>query len=116
MEKKKSSTVVEVGRDMELLEWQAIFVVGMLLNCSQSTREDTRNCLGNIGKFMQRQGLISIKEIGQPQVEKYFEELRDRGLSAGRMARHARAMRRLCERMGKPEIVPSNHQLGCSRS
>jgi len=116
MEKKNDSNVVEVGREMELLEWQARFVVGLLINCSSRTREDTLNRLGDIGKCMQRYGLLSIKEIEQADVEKYFEELRDRGLSAGRMAVHASAMRRLCKMMGKAEIVPSNRELGCSRT
>lgn len=113
MSRKKSS--MTVGKKMGKLEWQARFVVGKVRSGSSLTRNDQLNCLGNIGKKMEQYGLNSIKDLKPRHVERYFAELRDRGLSAGRMANHASAMRRLCSMMGKGDIVPSNAKLGCAR-
>ncbi len=112
---KKNSNTVSVGKKMGKLEWQARFVVGKLRRGASSTRNDQLNCLGKIGNAMQRFGLNSIKDIKPAHVERYFAELKTAGLSAGRMANHATAMRMLCNIMGKG-IVPSNAALGCARS
>jgi site-specific recombinase XerC len=113
--KKKLKNVVTVGRKMGKLEWEARFVVGKLRRGSKLTREDQLNCLGMIGKSMQRYGLNCIKDIKPSHVCRYFSELHDKGLSEGRIANHATAMRMLCRMMGKSDIVPSNRDLGCSR-
>jgi len=112
---KKQKNAVTVGKKMGKLEWQARFVVGKLRRGSSLTRTDQLNCLGKIGMAMQRFGLNNIKDIKPSHIERYFAELRTAGLSAGRMANHATAMRMLCNIMGKSEIVPSNRELGCSR-
>lgn len=112
---KKNSNTVTVGKKMGKLEWQARFVVGKLRRGASSTCKDKLNCLGKIGSAMQRYGLNSIKDIKPGHVERYFEELRTAGISAGRMANHATAMRMLCRMMGKADIVPSNRLLGCNR-
>jgi len=100
---------------MGKLEFEARFVVGKLRRGSSLTRNDMLNCLGNIGKRMQHFGLNSIKDMKTAHVNRYFAELRDKGLSAGRMANHATAMRMLCRMMGKGGIVASNRELGCAR-
>jgi len=111
----KKQNVVTVGRKMGKLEWQARFVVGKLRRGSSLTRNDMLNCLGNIGKSMHKQGLNDIKDMKPSHVARYFSQLRNKGLSAGRIANHATAMRLLTRMMGKPEIVPSNRELGCAR-
>lgn len=110
----KKNTVV-VGKKLGKLEFEARFVVGKLRRGSSLTRQDMLGCLGRIGTSMQRYGLNSIKDMKAKHVERYFAELSDRGLSAGRMANHATAMRMLCRMMGKSDIVPSNRVLGCNR-
>jgi site-specific recombinase XerC len=112
----KGNNVVVVGKKMGKIEWEARFVVGKLRRGSSITRNDMLNCLGSIGRSMQRFGLNTIKDIKPSHVVRYFAELNERGLSAGRMANHATAMRMLCKIMGKSDIVPSNSELGCSRS
>jgi len=111
----KKQNTVTVGRKMGKLEFQARFIVGKLRRGSSLTRKDTLNCLGCIGRVMHRYGLQSIKDIKAKHVERYFAELRENGLSAGRIANHATAMRMLCGIMGKGDIVPSNRVLGCAR-
>lgn len=106
---------ITVGKKMMKLEWEAKFVVGKLRRGASLTRQDQLNCLGHIGRSMQRYGLNCIKDIKPRHVERYFAELRDKGLSPGRMANHATAMRMLCRMMGKSDIVPGNKTLGCSR-
>jgi len=112
----KGNNVVVVGKKMGKIEWEARFVVGKLRRGSSITRNDMLNCLGSIGRSMQRFGLNTIRDIKPSHVVRYFAELNERGLSAGRMANHATAMRMLCKIMGKSDIVPSNSELGCSRS
>ncbi len=107
---------MSVGRTLGKLEFQATFVVGKLRRGSSITRNDTLNCLARIGRTMQRYGLQSIKDIKPAHVERYFAELRNGGMSAGRMANHASAMRLMCRMIGKSEVVPSNRELGCSRT
>ena len=107
---------MSVGRTLSKLEFQATFVVGKLRRGSSITRNDTLNCLARIGRMMQRYGLNSIKDIKPAHVSRYFAELRDGGMSPGRMANHASAMRLMCRMIGKSEVVPSNRELGCSRS
>ena len=108
--------VVTVGRKMSKLEWESRFVVGKQRGGASETRKDRLNCLGAIGRAMQRYGLNSIKHIKPAHVGRYFAELREKGLSEGRIANHASAMRCLCAMMGKSEVVPSNQVLGCARS
>lgn len=112
---KKKQNVVTVGMKMGKLEWQARFVVGKLRRGSSLTRNDQLNCLGKIGMAMQRFGLNNIKDIKTLHVSRYFAELSAKGMSAGRLANHATAMRMLCRMMGKSDIVPSNRELGCAR-
>jgi len=114
MSKKKN--VVTVGKKMSKLEWEARFVIGKQRRGASVTRKDRLNCLGAIGRAMQKYGLNSIKDIKPAHVGRYFAELRGKGLSEGRIANHASAMRCLCSMMGKSEIVPSNRELGCARS
>jgi len=114
MSKKKNVTVV--GKTLGKLEFQARFVVGKLRRGSSITRNDQLNCLGSIGRAMQRYGLNSIKDVKPSHVKRYFAELKSAELSPGRMANHATAMRLLCRMIGKPEIVPSNRELGCARN
>ena len=106
---------VIVGKKLKKLEWQALHVVGISRRGSKLTRKDRESCLCNIGRAMQRYGLNSIKDIKPAHVLRYFAELRDKGLSASRMANHATAMRALTNMMGK-DVVPSNAVLGCDRS
>jgi len=114
--KHKKSNVVTVGRVYEGMEFAARFAVGSMPKLSRHTRRGILGCLGNIGRRMESYGLVSIKEISSTDVCKYFDELCARGLSPTRIARHAAAMRRLCEMLGRPEIVPSNSELGCTRA
>lgn len=107
---------VKAGRKWGKLEFQAVFVVGKLRRGSKLTRKDAFACLGRIGRTMQRYGLQSIKDIKPAHVERYFVELRNGGMSAGRMANHATAMRLMCRMIGKPEVVPTNRELGCNRT
>ena len=107
---------ISAGRSLKKLEYQATFVVGKLRRGSSLTRQDTLACLCRIGRAMQRYGLNSIKDIKPTHVQRYFAELRDGGMSPGRMANHATAMRLLCRMLGKSEIVPSNREIGCSRN
>lgn len=107
---------MSVGKTLKKLEFQAVFVVGKLRRGSSLTRQDTFNCLARIGRTMQRYGLQSIKDIKPAHVKRYFAELRNGGMSAGRMANHASAMRLMCRMIGKPEVVPSNRALGCNRT
>jgi len=107
---------ITVGKKMGKLEWEARFVVGKLRRGSSLTRQDQLNCLGHIGRSMMRYGLNSIKDMKPGHVQRYFAELRDKGLSPGRLANHATAMRMLCRMMGKSDIVASNSELGCSRN
>lgn len=107
---------MSVGRTLGKLEFQATFVVGKLRRGSSITRNDTLNCLARIGRTMQRYGLNSIKDIKPAHVERYFAELRNGGMSPGRMANHASAMRLMCRMIGKSEVVPTNRELGCSRT
>ena len=111
----KTNKTVIAGKKMCRLEWEARSIIGKSRRGSSHTRKDTLNCLRNIGKSMQRFGLNSIRDMKPKHVERYFGELREKGLSAGRMANHASAMRKLCNNMGKSEIISSNRQLGCSR-
>jgi site-specific recombinase XerC len=106
---------MSTGKKMCKLEWESRTIIGKLRRGSSHTRKDTLNCLRNIGRCMQRYGLNSIRDIKPKHVERYFGELREKGLSAGRMANHASTMRKLCNMMGKSDIVPSNRQLGCTR-
>lgn len=106
---------INVGKKMGRLEWQARFVVGKLRSNASLTRKDRLNCLGNIGRRMEAFGVQCIKHIKPKHVMRYFAELKDNGLSAGRIANHATAMRMLCTMMGKRDIVPSNRVLGCTR-
>jgi hypothetical protein len=106
---------VTVGKKLGKIEFQARFVVGKLRRGSSLTRNDTLNCLGRIGRSMQRYGLNSIRDIKPSHVCRYFAELHANDMSPGRMANHATAMRLLCRMIGKPEIVPSNKELGCNR-
>jgi len=107
---------MSAGRTLGKLEFQATFVVGKLRRGSSITRNDTLNCLARIGRTMQRYGLNSIKDIKPAHVERYFAELRNGGMSPGRMANHASAMRLMCRMIGKSEVVPSNKELGCNRT
>lgn len=107
---------MSAGRTLKKLEFQAVFVVGKLRRGSSLTRQDTFNCLARIGRTMQRYGLQSIKDIKPAHVKRYFAELRNGGMSAGRMANHASAMRLMCRMIGKSAVVPSNRELGCSRT
>jgi hypothetical protein len=107
---------MSVGRTLSKLEFQATFVVGKLRRGSSITRNDTLNCLARIGRTMQRYGLNSIKDIKPAHVSRYFAELRDGGMSPGRMANHATAMRLMCRMIGKPEVMPTNCELGCNRT
>ena len=111
----RNRNTVTVGKKLGKLEFEARFVPGKIRRGSSLTRKDVLNCLGNIGRRMQHFGLNSIRDMKPSHVCRYFAELRDKGLSAGRMANHATAMRLLCRMMGKPEIVPSNRVLGCAR-
>lgn len=104
-----------VGRTMSKLEFQCWFIPGKLRRGSSLTRNDKLNCLRNIGRDMERQGLGDILDLKPRHIHRYFGKLRDDGLSPGRMANHATAMRLLCRMMGKADIVPSNRVLGCSR-
>jgi hypothetical protein len=113
---KKRWKSVTVGKTLGKIEFQARFVVGKLRRGSSLTRNDKLNCLGRIGRTMQKYGLNSIKDIKPAHVERYFAELRDGEMSPGRMANHATAMRLMCRMIGKSEIVPSNKELGCSRT
>ncbi|HBA87413.1 MAG TPA: hypothetical protein DCZ75_05295 [Geobacter sp.] len=110
----RKKTVI-VGKQLERLEWEARFIVGKLRRGSSLTRKDQLNCLGRIGRTMKKYGLNSIKHLKPGHVQRYFAELRATGMSAGRMANHATAMRHLCRMMGKPDIVPTNKELGCAR-
>ncbi len=97
------------------LEWEARFVVGKLRRGSSLTRKDMLNCLGSIGRSMQRYGLNSIKDMKASHMARYVAELHGKNLSVSRIATHVTAMRMLCRMIGKPEIVPSNRELGCAR-
>lgn len=107
---------MSAGRTLGKLEFQAVFVVGKLRRGSKLTRQDTLNCLARIGRTMQKYGLNSIRDIKPAHVGRYFAELHQSGMSAGRMANHASAMRLMCRMIGKSEVVPSNRELGCNRS
>lgn len=113
---KKRWKSVTVGKKWGKLEFQAVFVVGKLRRGSSLTRKDTLACLARIRRTMQHYGLNSIKDIKPAHVERYFAELRDGEMSPGRMANHATAMRLMCRMIGKNEIVPTNSELGCSRT
>jgi len=97
------------------LEHESLALVGKLRRGSSLTRTDTLNCLRKIGRCMQAYGLNSIQHMKPSHISRYFAALRNQNLSAGRMANHATAMRLLCRMMGKPEIMPSNRELGCAR-
>lgn len=112
---RKNINTVTIGKKLGKLEFEARFVVGKLRSGASATRKDRLNCLGSIGRTMQKYGLNSIKDIKPAHVGRYFAELRGKGLSEGRIANHASAMRCLCSMMGKSEIVPSNRELGCAR-
>lgn len=64
---------------------------------------------------MQRYGLQSIRHAKPRHIQRYFGELRDAGLSPGRIANFASAIRIICRAMGKLDIVPTNRELGCAR-
>lgn len=116
MKRSRSKTVV-VGRNLGKLEFQARFVVGKLRRGSSLTRKDQLACLGRIGKAMERFGLNSIKDMKTSHIKRLFSELKnDNGLSEGRLANFATAIRMLCRMMGKGDIVPSNRDLGCARN
>jgi hypothetical protein len=97
------------------LAWQATQVVGKLRRGSKLTKDDQLQCLIAIGTALAKTGLNSIFHLKPWNIENYFAGLRGRGLSPGRMANHATAMRLICRAIGKPEIVPSNSKLGCAR-
>ena len=107
---------MSVGRTLSKLEFQATFVVGKLRRGSSLTRKDIFACLGRIGRTMQKYGLNSIKDIKPNHVRRYFAELQTAGMSPGRMANHATAMRLMCRMIGKPEVMPTNRELGCNRT
>lgn len=98
---------MSVGRTLSKLEFQATFVVGKLRRGSSLTRKDIFACLGRIGRTMQKYGLNSIKDIKPNHVRRYFAELQTTGMSPGRMANHATAMRLMCRMIGKPEVMPT---------
>ncbi|MEI7817852.1 MAG: integrase domain-containing protein, partial [Desulfuromonadales bacterium] len=116
MKRSKSKQIV-VGKSLGRLEFQARFVVGKLRRGSSLTRKDQLNCLGRIGKAMERYGLNSIKDMKTSHIVRLFAELKnDNGLSEGRLGNFATAIRMLCRMMGKIDIVPSNRVLGCARN
>jgi site-specific recombinase XerC len=64
---------------------------------------------------MERYGCSNIKQIGQAEIERFFAELRAKGLSAGHITIYATAMRMLCRMLDKLQLVPDNRTLGCQR-
>jgi len=99
---------------MTKVEWEAVFVPGLLLKRSSRSVDEIHRCLRRFGRRMEEgYGLNSITEISSELIELYFTELA--GLSASRIAAHATALRILCKMMGVPEMVPTNSQLGCTR-
>lgn len=111
MTSRKKSNSVTVGREMSKVEWEAVFVPGLLLKRSPQTVKDIQGCLGNFGRRMEEgYGLTSITQITRDLVELYLAELA--GLSVRSISRHAAALRILCRMMGVPEMVPSNSELG----
>lgn len=112
MSRKKSNSVT-AGREMGKVEWEAVFVPGLLNRSSRSVNEIHR-CLRRFGRRMEEAyGLTSITEINRELIELYFVEIAD--LSARSITSHAMALRILCDMMGVPEIIPTNSQLGCAR-
>lgn len=103
------------SKKMCKIEYEARSIIGKLRRGASLTVKDKLRCIGNIGRCMQQYGINSILHIKGSHVERYFAELRTAGLSAGRMANHATAMRALCRAIGKQDIVPSNAKLGCAR-
>jgi len=110
----KGNTII-VGRELGNLEWQARFVVGLIRDCSEARKRVLLSCLGAIGTSMERYGCSNIKQIGQAEIERFFAELRAKGLSAGHITIYATAMRMLCRMLDKLQLVPDNRTLGCQR-
>jgi site-specific recombinase XerC len=66
---------------------------------------------------METQSLQSIKHMKTRHVQKYFEQQKQRGLSASTLENHATAMRFLALAIGKQNIVPrTNQELGIVRT
>ncbi len=78
----------------------------------------TKKLLGNlkiIARFMESQGLQSIKHMKTKHVEKFFDS--KRALSASTLANYATVMREIAKAIGKQNIVPkTNAELGISRA
>jgi len=75
---------------------------------------------GNIVRFCKLvyklYGLEHIHHLSQKHVVGVFQHLRQKGLSKSTLASYATAARLIAEHIGKPEIVPSNKELGAHRS
>lgn len=112
--KKDEENVVIVGEVPEKLAFESWFVVGKLSNLKDETYEIISRQLKSIGKAMERYGLSTIKEIDETHVRLFFDELHASGFSKALIAQYATAMRKLCNRMDKSAIVPSNKELGCA--
>lgn len=110
---KKNRNTVIVGKELGKLEFESSFAVGILPHLSSLTVIDKKLCLRKIGRQMESYGLSTIREISAELIERFFQELRAEGLTNRRIGNYASAMRLLCNMLGKPEIVPTNAQLGC---
>ena len=92
-------------------------LIGKNWSKSSLTRQKLLQNVRAIAKHMASQGLQHIDNMKSKHVARFFDSLKEKGLSASTMQNYATAMRTIAEHIGKCGIVPEkNKDLGISRT
>lgn len=91
--------------------------IGKNWSKSSLTRLKLLQNVRTIARFMAAQGLQHIEDMRTKHVHRFFDKLKESGLSASTVQNYATAMRVLAASIGKAGIVPDkNKDLGISRT
>jgi site-specific recombinase XerD len=99
------------------LEHEARQLVGKNWKKGSGTTKKLLSNIKGISRFMESQGLQSIKHMKSKHVQQCFDHLKAMNLVASTMQNHATAIRFIAAAIGKKNIVPrTNRELGIIRT
>lgn len=103
-------------RSEQRLYHQALEYIGKNWSKASLTRQKLLQNIRSLAKHMAGQGLQHISHMKSKHIERYFAEMKDKGLAGSTLQNHATAARVLAKAIGKANIVPStNAALNCTR-
>ncbi len=106
-----------MGTAANRLTNEARKLIGKNWGKSSLTRQKLLQNVRSIANNMASQGLQHIDNMKFKHVERFFDSLKEKELSASTMQNYATAMRVIASAIGKPAIVPeTNKALGISRT